>query len=49
VNTKYIEVDTMVYQLLSESAAYHGLSLIEMLERIAGAEYERQQIASSKG
>ena len=49
MSTKYIEVDAMVYQMLSESAAYRGLSLIEMLERIAGEEYERQQIASSKG
>ena len=46
---KEIKVDAMVYQLLSESAAYHGLSLTAMLEKIASDEYERQQIASSKG
>ncbi len=46
---KIIKVEDAVYDLLKDSASRRGLSLIELLEQIAGREYERQQIESSKG
>ena len=46
---KNINVDNATYELLSDSSKRHGVTLGEMLKRIAGNEYERQQIESSKG
>jgi hypothetical protein len=43
-----IVVDDMVAQLLQEAAEREGITLVAMLEQIAGREYEIQQIEGAK-
>lgn len=44
-----IKVKEEEYDLLVEAAARNGVSLSEMLSRMAGSEYARQQQESARG
>lgn len=49
MSNNIIEVNEQTKSLLIDSATRQGMTLTELLDQIAGNEYERQQIESSKG